>query len=58
MISLGFFLLGMYLIFSGSYYWALLALVLAISVRFTLVLAFFGVVLFGLSILGGMHGVL
>jgi hypothetical protein len=58
MIPLGFFLLGMYLIFAGSYYWALLALFLAISVRFTLVLAFFGVVLFGLSILGGMHGVL
>jgi hypothetical protein len=47
------FLIAMTLIFTGSYYWALLALFMAISVRFTLIVIGFAVVLLALAIATG-----
>jgi len=47
------FLIAMTLIFTGSYWWALLALFMAISVRFTFIVIGFSTILFALAIATG-----
>ena len=53
MTSLILFLVAMTLIFTGSYWWALLALFMAISVRFTAILFAFGGILLFLAVATG-----